>query len=458
MRVIGARRWVVAGLAACLLPTPGLFGATAVAAEPDIVDQLDSVDGLTVVAEQESAEPNHRAFVLEFQQPVDHRDPAGPAFQQRFQLLHRDTARPMVLHTTGYNMPAEVTRSEPTELLGGNQISVEQRFFEPSRPDPADWSTLDIWQAATDHHAIVTALREVYAANWISTGASKGGMASVYHRRFYPDDVDGTVAYVTPNIANNRDNSAYDDFFDSVGTPECRESLAGLQREALTRRTTLVERYERFAENNQLSFDEVFGSADRAFEMAVLDTVWGFWQHRGVADCAAIPPRTASDAEIFGYLDEVTGFASGLSYYTDEMLLWLTPYYYQSATQLGWPAPDFPWLADLRRYPGLYQANSNLPAELRAPHDPVPMRDIDHWVRQRSSEMLFVNGANDPWNAKPYQPSRHDSYRFTAPGGNHDTSIATLDRPDARAAASAIQRWAEVEPPLRVVAELTRGR
>ena len=69
----------------------------------------------------------------------------------------------MVLFTAATTCNLEPYRSEPTRLVDGNQISVEQRFFTPSRPEPADWSKLTIWQAATDHHRLVAALKPIYA-------------------------------------------------------------------------------------------------------------------------------------------------------------------------------------------------------------------------------------------------------------------------------------------------------
>src|SRR6266496_480922 len=180
------------------------------AAPADLADQLAAIPGMTVVSEQPPPAPGYRFFFLTYRQPVDHTNPAGPTFEQRLQLLHRDVSRPMILHTTGYDMPEYAFRSEPTQLVDGNQISVEERFFEPSRPNPADWTKLDIWQAATDHHLITQALKSIYTKKWLATGASKGGMTSVYNRRFYPRDLDGVVAYVAPNDANNADDHSYD--------------------------------------------------------------------------------------------------------------------------------------------------------------------------------------------------------------------------------------------------------
>jgi hypothetical protein len=409
----------------------------------DIADQLAAIPGMTVVSEQPPPGAGFRFFFLTFRQPVDHTNPAGPTFQQRLQLLHRDTARPMVLHTTGYNMPEYAFRSEPTQLLDGNQVSVEQRFFEPSRLDPADWRKLDIWQAATDHHRIVQALKPIYTKKWVSTGASKGGMTSVYHRRFYPRDVDGVIAYVAPNDANNRQDTAYDDFFASVGsTPACRTALKAFQAEALSRRTDLVNMYEAFAVENDLHFDRVFGSADKAFEMTVLDTEWAFWQYNTEANCGSVPGPSATNEQIFGFIDQIAGF----SFYADEGILFYAPYYFQAATELGWPQPKFKYLKDLVHYPNLYQANSSLPAELRWKHDPWPMVDVDGWVSRTASQMLFVYGSNDPWGAEQFHPSNKDSYTYTAPGANHGANIAQLNATDRAAARATVLRWAGVSP------------
>ncbi|HEU4425615.1 MAG TPA: S28 family serine protease, partial [Pilimelia sp.] len=248
------------GLVAFAVALGGLVVApAATAAPPDIVTQLRAVPGLTVVAEH-GAPPGYRLFALTYRQPVDHRQPSRGAFKQRLTLLHKATDQSMVLHTSGYGVYFDRPfRSEPTFLLGGNQISVEQRFFTPSRPEPPDWTTLTIWQAATDHHRLVDALKPIYPAKWISTGESKGGMATVYHRRFYPADVAGSVAYVAPNdVVDGVD--VYTQFLDTVGSdPACRKALADVQREALRRRTEVVARYSSWAQANNRTFSRSIG-------------------------------------------------------------------------------------------------------------------------------------------------------------------------------------------------------
>ncbi|HET9140466.1 S28 family serine protease [Actinophytocola sp.] len=431
-------------ITAILALVAGVIGLTVVpgsaAAEVDIADRLRAVPGLTIVSEAPPPAPGMRFFFLTYRQPADHLNSQGATFEQRFSLLHRATDRPMVLHTTGYDMPERVFQSEPARLLEANQISTEQRFFSPSRPDPADWTKLNIWQAATDHHRLINALKPIYTGNWISTGASKGGMTSVYHRRFYPRDLSGVVAYVAPNDVVNRSDEAYDRFFDVVGTdPACRTALANIQREAFLRRTDLVNMYEAFARSEGRTFNQVFGTADAAFEFAVLDSRWAFWQFLGQPFCSIVPPTTASTQEIFEFIDGTAGWA----FYTDQDILFYSPYFYQAATQLGWPQLKFRHVRDLFRYPGLYnEANSSLPAELRSQHDPWPMTDIDRWVTRESSQMLFIYGANDPWGGEQFHPSGRDSYTYTAPGSNHGANISRLNPADAAAATATLRRWA----------------
>jgi len=441
LAALAASMAVVTALGLQPLPAAAEPAAPASVVRDDLLDKLTAIPGLTVVSESQPA--GYRFFVLSFTQPVDHRHPRRGTFEQRLTLLHRSADAPVVLYTGGYGLPVNPTasRTEPTQLVDGNQVSVEHRFFRSSRPAPADWDDLTIWQEATDEHRIVQALKTVYSGRWIQTGASKGGMTSVYHRRFYPGDVDGVVAYVAPNDPRNPQDHLYDSFFARVGSASCRAALDGVQREALKRRARMVALLEADAARNGYTFARTLGSADRSFEMTILDTVWAFWQYSTEADCAAVPPVTATDEELYAWIDGVAFFG----FYTDQGLDYYTPYYYQAATQLGWPDLEFRHLRGLVRHRGLYQPNSVLPAELRSRHDPGPMLDVDHWVRTRSERILFVYGENDPWSAERFTPSRRDSALYVAPGANHGANIARLSEADRAAATDTLRRWAAAQ-------------
>ncbi|WP_446039138.1 S28 family serine protease [Streptomyces sp. SID1121] len=424
-------------------PLPGTVAPAAAATSErspggDIRARVEAVPGMRVAAEKPAA-PGYRFFELAYRQPVDHRHPARGTFEQRLTLLHRSAGQPMVLYTSGYDLVASPDfRSEPTELVDGNQIVTEQRFFGTSRPDPVDWSKLDIWQAASDHHRLIEALKPLYGGPWISTGVSKGGMASVYHRRFYPHDVSGTVVYSAPDNVDDGDDSAYDTFLASVGTPACRATLEAVQREALLRRDEMVARYEEWAAGEGRTFT-VIGDADRAYELAVLRAVPMYWQY-GDPLCTGVPDTTASTEELYTWLDRTSGLAN----YTDSTLTPLTPYFYQLGTQLGYPQYSTPHLTGLLRHPGIQDVRTYVSREIPLRFQPHAMADIDRWVRKEGSQLLFVYGQNDAATAERFRlgPGSRDARIHIAPDTNHRARIASLDPEDAAHATATVRRWA----------------
>ncbi len=434
---------LIAATAACVTMLGLAAAPVSAAPEQDgVVDRLESIPGLTVVGERPTEE-GYRFFDLTFTQPADHHQPDGATFEQRLTLLHKDFARPNVMYTSGYYVPEQPHRAEPTQLVAGNQLNMEYRFFEPSRPEPADWTTLDIWQAATDQHRVVEAFRKVYGEEWITTGGSKGGMTATYHRRFYPQDVDGTVAYVAPNDVDNEEDSRYDEFFATVGNAECRDKLAAVQREVLVRRDEMLQRYRDYAERNGLTFERLPGGIDQALEGTVLDTVFAFWQYQLESDCTTVPSADASTQELWDFVDNAAGWGS----FADSGLDYYVPYYFQAATELGWPDVSHEHLDDLLRHDHNGGPAQYVPDGLPVEFDHKAMADIDRWVRTRGSELLYVNGENDPWAAEPFEVSpapTKDSAVFTVPGGNHGSNIAKLPQDERDQARAMVLEWAGV--------------
>lgn len=435
-------RWLLSFVV--LISTAGAGSASAgaaTAAGTDIKDRILAVPGMSL--QEEKPVDGYRFFVLGYEQPVDHRNPKAGTFTQRISILHKGEDRPNVFFTSGYGLNTQPRRSEPTQLLNANQVSMEYRFFSPSRPEPADWSKLDIWQAASDQHRIRTALDKIYGEKWISTGGSKGGMTATYYRRFYPDDLAGTVAYVAPNDVRNDEDSAYYEFFENVGSQECRDRLNDTQREIFERRDEMVARYEKWARDGGYTFEQA-GSADRAFELLAQDLVWGFWQyHLEEEECADVPPADAPTDDLYKWTDEIAGWEAG----TDQGMEPYTPYYYQAGTQLGSPDYESPLLDDLRKYPGLNTPRTYVPRDIPMVFEKQAMKDVDQWVRKEASQMLFVNGEKDPWSAEPFRLGKgsKDSYVYTAPGANHGAGIAMLTPDDREAATDSLLDWAGVD-------------
>ncbi|MFD8548116.1 S28 family serine protease [Streptomyces sp. NPDC059649] len=420
--------------------------ATSRPAADDIRTRLAAVPGMRVLKEN-PAPAGYRSFTLDYRQPVDHRHPARGTFEQRLLLLHRSTDRPTVLHIGGYDLQYQAPgyRTEPTQILDANQISVEHRYFGTSTPHPTDWSKLDIRQAASDHHRIVQALKQIYRAAWISTGGSKGGMATVYHRRFHPHDVAGSVVYSAPNNTDDRDDTAEDRFLARVGTPECRAALTAVQRELLgTRRAEMTDRLGRWAASQGYTF-HTLGSADRVLELTALQLPMVFWMRADKTACDRIPKPSATSDELYDWWT-TTSLVPG---YTDHYLAPVTASYYQLGTELGFVDLATPHLADLLRYPGIQSMRTYVPRSIPMRFRPGAMPDIDRWVRHHGSQLLFVYGENDPTRAEPFRTGKgsRDAHVYLGPGGNHGTTLAQLAPRDRARATATLRRWAAVDTP-----------
>ncbi|MFP2895332.1 S28 family serine protease [Corallococcus sp. 4LFB] len=404
-----------------------------------MVSALQAIPGLTVVSETPAPAPGVRFFFLTYEQPVDHLHPQGRRFQQRLTLLHRSTQLPMVLATTGYDLLPFPFQTEVTYLTQGNQLLVEQRFFGPSTPQPATYQHLNLEQAAADHHRIVNALKPLYTARWLSTGGSKGGMASAYHRALYPQDVNGTVAYVAPNSHGPQDPS-YIQFLRRVGTAACRERIRNFQRDVLTRREELLPAVAEYAWATGLSFD--FLGLDKAMEFATLELPFSIWQYGDASVCEAIPLPGAPAAAVVDVLNDI----SGIYAFDDTGIERSATYYFQAGTQLGSYASDESHLQGLLHYPRQYAPASLVPFSLKPyPFNPFSVPLIEGWVKLFGQRMMFVYGENDPWSTNPFQVSqRNDSYRYFVAGGNHNSSLFDLPEAERTQALERLSAWAGV--------------
>jgi hypothetical protein len=384
------------------------------------------------------------AFTFEIDQPVDHQNPAGQHFKQRVRLLHRSTAAPTSLSTNGYSIGggSGIGNDELSFLLQGNRIHVEHRYFPPSQPANPDWQYLTIAQSAADHHHLVEVIRPLYTGKWVSTGASKGGMTASYHHFFYPNDVDGTVAYVAP-LSFSPADARYTAFLEQVGTAACRDRLVALQREALgPRRATFVARM--VAEGQAVGRTFNFFGADQLFEFAIDESRFVFWQYGDISDCDTLPAPTASDNTIYNFFDSVANFVGS---YDDATLLYYSPYYYQAAVQLGAPESAGLGLEDLLSYPGQNVPGAYPPVGVAKPFDPGAMLAVSNWAQNEAQHILFVYGQNDPWSAGAYEiGTGAETYRFFAPNGNHGSGISDLTLADQSIALAALESWTGVAP------------
>lgn len=397
--------------------------------------RLELLPGVTVV-EKSTLQEDHHYYVLTFTQPVDHDDPGQGTFQQKVSLLHRDTLAPMIVLTSGYSDYHVDKPFELTRLLAANQISIEHRYFGDSRPVPTDWTRLTIAQAAADQHEIVMALRSIYSGAFVSTGGSKGGMTAVFHRRFYPDDVEGTVAYVAP-ISFGTPDPRYARHMSMVGGLVCRQLVQDLAVELLARRRDAM--YERAARQTQYSYTRV--KLGPAVEAAIVALEWMFWQFKGDEGCSTLPPLDADDETLFTFLDGVSPVADNDDRHVESS----EAYYYQARAELGYPGSCADYLAPYLRY-----SDADYAEELPGPapaHDSNAMRDIQEYVEEQGERMLFVYGEWDPWTGGKFAiGNADDSLVLTHRKGTHGAKIYHLDLLQKEKAFSMLRRWTGVAP------------
>lgn len=403
----------------------------------DILSRLASIPGLTVVAEQPSPFPGTRFFRLTFEQPADHRRPEGERFQLSATLLHRSVDAPVVLYSGGYTLNTRPSQYEPTALLQANQLSVEHRFFGASRPASGDWTLLDIEQAAGDYHRLIQAFKPLYSGRWLTTGGSKGGMAAVYHRYFYPDDVDATVAYVAPNVRGLND-VRFIKFLERVGDADCRERLLHFQRDALGRREELLPYMEALASGYGTGYG-VLG-VERALEFSIVELPFYFWQYGGADWCQYVPAPGAPADEVFFFINAIDDV---LGTYSDLGLDFFAAYYYQAATEIGWNRYPTQALRDLLRYPREDVPSVYLPFTVEERFDQDLMLRVEHWVRNEGQRMMFLYGDRDPWSAGPYDVREgNDAWRFTVPDANHTNArITRLPELERALALERLSEW-----------------
>jgi hypothetical protein len=421
--------WALAGLlAACGDDRPG--------APDDLLAQLQALPGVTVEVKPTDT-PGVTYFVLRFTQPVDHGAP-GQTFQQQVSLIHRNLDAPMVVQTSGYFDYYRDRPVELTNLLLANQISIEHRFFGESRPDPADWTKLTIEQMADDQHVIVAALRTIYPGAFITSGGSKGGMTATYHRRFYPDDVDGTVPYVAP-ISFGAPDDRYTAFVDAIGPQDCRDKLRAVAVEMLQNRRAAIE--TRASGQQGHAYTRIL--LGPAVEGSIAALEWSFWQYYGVEYCEDVPAVTASDDELFEFLDTVAPVGD----FDDDQVAAFEAYYYQAYAQLGFPADGVGYLEPHLLYTDA-DYDGALPTPELPPYDEgAAMQDIDGWVKSEGDRLLFVYGEYDPWTGGKYElGGATDSAIYVQAEGSHGSRINRLAAADREAVYATLERWTGVRP------------
>ncbi|MFO8234143.1 MAG: S28 family serine protease [Bacteroidales bacterium] len=379
---------------------------------------------------------NNIQIELEIQQPVDHKKPAGPKFTQQVVLNHVGYDRPVVVYIEGYQIYSK-KRGELAKLLDANQITIEHRYFDDSKPDSLNWEYLNIWQAATDHHKVIQAFKDLYQGNWVSTGISKGGQATIYHRRFYPKDVDVSVPYVAPLNFSDEDKRVYA-FLDSVGTEACRKKIKTFQKQLFEHKDQLLPKFKEFAQKKDYQFPM---GIERAYDLNVLEYSFAFWQW-GDFTCKNIPDNEATPQVLFDHWTQVT---SGSFFERDEIENHRA-FFYQAMTQIGMygydTEPFKKYLPDTTNITFEF----TLPEGVDASFDTSIMKDVNQWLKNSGNHMLYIYGENDPWSATSFTPSKQtNAVKMVNPEGSHKTRIKSFPTEMKDSIYTLLEKWLDIK-------------
>jgi len=414
----------------------------------EVAERLDTLPGVASSREitcGASVVLPARCFAIKMNQPVDHAQPDGPTFPQYLTLVHRGCDRPTLVADWGYSN--EFTYDVELSLYyGTNNLWIEHRFQGKSQPaaDDWDWRALTIENAAADMHRVIAAFRQLYPGRWVSTGVSKGGITATYHKYFFPDDVDGAIAYVAP-ASRARVDPAYQDFLQQRLPAACGDRVRDVQVAALTtRRDMMLDRLTPYT-----------GAGGEAVGLELLTRTldWGFWQAWGADHCSEVPRATATDARFWGFYLDFSPLAYTQPGPAEEERA-SGALYYEWLTEQGFALEVNSRVAPLLEEP---EAKKTMEDSFRAmfPAVTLPAYDgsvtaaVRAWVRDQADDLLLVYGQYDPWSggalAAPAQPS---SGRFTVPAATHEAQIGLLGDEDRTAALAIATRFFGTEPDL----------
>jgi hypothetical protein len=399
----------------------------------DILEKLQSLPNLQV-AEITPQNGYERQFEIYITQPLDHNNPGGPQFQQQIFLSHRDESAPVVFMPSGYSARA-TTASELSGLLQANQIYVPHRFMDGARPSPMDWQFNTTEQAAADHHRVVGLFKEIYQGIWVSYGASKNGATALFHRRFYPDDVDATVAKVAP-ISLATEDPRYDVFLENVGDEASRNKIKQYQIALLKNRDEILPMINTYMNNSPLHYSV---SEELILEFEACEYAFSFWQVTD-HDTSTIPDTSSTAQALYHYLESEGYFPL----YSDEYMNFYEPVFYQFYTELGY----YQLITD--HLQGLLVTLPNPSYSYFAPQgiflnfNPAVMEDVLQWLQTEGNHIIYIYGELDPWTAGAVElTGQTNAIKIVQAGANHYINIADLD--EKALVYSTLESWLGVD-------------
>ena len=399
-------------------------------------EKLASIDNVLSIEKKESTSHFNENFEIWFEQPVNYSDLSKGTFKQRVLLGFENDSLPVIVELQGYGIYTDKA-GELASHYNANQLTIEHRYFNNSRPETIDWNTLTIENAAKDQTTIINTIRNALfpKAKFVSTGISKGCQTTMAHRRFFPNNVDASVCYVGPLNYEREDPRVYN-FLKTVATKDDRAEVAAFQNLCFENREALLQLLKEEAKKKNMAWE--FG-VENAIDYTILEYSFAFWQW-GIP-VASIPQKGVSTEHLYTHLIDVVGYG----FFEEKAVDDLQPYFWAALTEQGIYGYETASFKDYFETDKVFKFDWAFPEGISKAYDLKPMQEIKSYLDNSAENMLFIYGEYDAWSATAVElnstSEKRELYKFVKPQGDHRTRIKSFDSKTQASIYGIIDSW-----------------
>ncbi len=363
------------------------------------------------------------AYEIILEQPLNYKNAEDGTFQHRLVLSHHNSNSPVVMVTEGYRADHTTNPryiNELSEIVEGNQLVVEHRYFSKSMPENPNYDFLTLENSMNDLHQIYELFKTIYPeSKWISTGISKGGQTTLTYKTFFPNDMDIWVPYVAP-LNYKLEEKRHEKFLSKVGTQAVRDELFEFQNQILEARDTIQVLLDSLIEVKGFTYNV---SNQAVLDYCVLEYPFAFWQWG--TDPESIPSDTASIQVLFKHLMKV----SSCDYFSHQGIEPIKACYVMFAREMGYYAYNskpFKGKLEIKNAKG-YFTELFLPKDMKIKYSNKISKKIRKTVNKDGDHILMIYGEVDPWSATAVMPSKKsEALKFVNPGYSHRARINNM--------------------------------
>jgi hypothetical protein len=381
-------------------------------------------------------------FEVSFEQPVDHKNPGGAKFAQRFTIGFNDTLMPTVLETEGYSFEWQAKKGYINELayrIKGNMVVVEHRYFGKSVPVNPDWKYCTMEQSAADVHAIKEFVSKIFKGTFLLYGSGKGGQMALAYYMNFPNDVNGVVVTGTPVRKPNGD-TRLEEFFTKIAGTTCGRYVEGFQKEMMDRKETMLPVFSEFITQKKLTFTKANLDVETLYDYCVLHYAFCFWQ--GGFSCVDIPIPDANENTMIRELVKVIS----PRFYADDNIERLRATQYMLYNELG--AYEFktePFKGKLKAKN--YSNTHFLPEGTKVKFNSKYLEDLNAFLKKsKAKNIVFIYGENDPWaSMQAEENTSNGQSKIIIANGSNVSHLSELKPEQMEVLAKTVGGWLGVD-------------